>query len=172
MPRRRVDISVAPPFRESVSRTWLRRLVLYTLDVAFPGQTCQVSLALTDDDTVRELNLQYRGLDETTDVLSFAPDHPGPWEGPGEMPTDRDGSQPFVLPQEEPQPLGEVVVSYPQAARQARDAGHSVERELALLVIHGVLHLLGHDHHEQAEEARMREMETTILNSVPQAGES
>jgi len=171
MPRRRVDIAVAPPFRERVSRAWLRRVVLCALDVALPGQACQVSVALTDDDTVKGLNRRYRGLDEATDVLSFAPGHAGPWEGPGEAPQGVDGKQPFVLPEEEPRLLGEVVVSYPQAVRQAPPAGHSVERELALLVAHGVLHLLGHDHHEPAQEVRMRELQERILDHFFQAEE-
>jgi len=131
-----------------------------------------VSVALTDDDTVKGLNRRYRGLDEATDVLSFAPDHAGPWGGPGEAPPGVDGKQPFVLPQGEPRLLGEVVVSYPQAARQAPSAGHSVERELALLVAHGVLHLLGHDHHGAAQEVRMRELQQRVLEHFFQSEES
>jgi probable rRNA maturation factor len=166
MPEQRVDVAVALTFRASVSQPWLRRLVLHILDAVSPGQECQVSLALTDDETVRELNLRYRGLDETTDVLSFAPDHPGSWEGHEEVPSGPDDTQPFVLPQNEPQTLGEVVISHPQAERQAQIAGHTLERELAILVIHGVLHLLGYDHHEQEQETQMRDLESRILASA------
>jgi len=145
-------------------------VALRTLDVAYPGQACQVSLALTDDDTVRALNRRYRGLDETTDVLSFAPDDPGPWEGTESAPPNRGCQEPFVLPPGEQELLGEVVVSYPQAERQARSVGHPVEREVALLVVHGLLHLLGHDHLEDDEKDAMKELEERILRLVFQAG--
>ena len=170
MPRRRVDIAVAPPFRGLVSRTWLRRVALRTLDMACPGQACQVGLALTDDDTVRALNRRYRGMDETTDVLSFAPGNPGPWEGAESAPPDRGVQEGFVLPPGEQQPLGEVVVSYSQAEHQACSVGHPVERELALLVIHGLLHLVGYEHSEDDEKDAMKELEERILRLVFEAG--
>lgn len=170
MPRRRVDIAVAPPFRELVSRTWLRRVALRTLDAALPGRECQVSLALSDDDTIRALNRRYRGVDETTDVLSFAPDHPGSWEGDPGGPPEEGAKEPFILPPGEERPLGEVVISYPQAERQARSVGHTMERELALLIVHGLLHLLGYEHSEDEEKDEMRELEQEILRSVFQAG--
>lgn len=165
----------------------------------------QLSLLLTDDATVRALNAQYRGLDETTDVLSFSAEHPGHWEGddaaipPGSLADSAPGGVPeggiggfsvpdgapggvpgggigefvdgFVLPPGEPRPLGEVVISYPQAARQAAAAGRSVAGELRLLVVHGVLHLIGYDHAEPEETKLMQSLERAALRRLPSADE-
>ena len=72
----------------------------------------------------------------------------------------------FVLPPGEDLSLGEVIVSYHQAQRQASGDGHSVEREVALLLIHGVLHLLGYDHVEPGDEVIMKKMENSALRDV------
>ena len=96
----------------------------------------ELSVALVDDDEMRRLNRDYRGKDRTTDVLAFAL---------------REGEGTTV---QEPGLLGDVVISVPAAARQAEDRGHSLERELAELLVHGILHLLGHDHERSPAEAR------------------
>lgn len=165
----------------------------------------QLSLLLTDDATVRALNAQYRGLDETTDVLSFSSEHPGHWEGddaaapsdgasdgvPDDAPNgvidgfsvsdSAIGGVPegviggfvdgFVLPPGEPRPLGEVVISCPQAARQAAASGRSVAGELRLLVVHGTLHLIGYDHAEPDETRRMQSLERAALRRLPSSDE-
>lgn len=168
MPRRRVDIEVAPSFRKLVSRTWLRRLLLCALGTASARQ-CQVSLVVTDDDTIKMLNRQYRGLDEITDVLSFATNSSGDWEGQGNAPPHLKERRPFVLPDGEPHPLGEVIISYQQAARQADNLGHTVEKEISLLIVHGMLHLLSYDHTNSGEETRMKTMEAKILARLSKA---
>ncbi len=166
MPRRRIEIDIAPAFRASVPRTWLRAVALRALDVAAPNCALTLSLAVADDDTVRDLNRRYRGLDEVTDVLSFSPEHSGEWEGEEAKAPPTAGDSTFVLPPDTGELLGDVVVSYPQAARQAQAAGHPVERELALLVAHGVLHLAGHDHAEPEDEARMNALQEQALERV------
>ncbi|MBV9327560.1 MAG: rRNA maturation RNase YbeY [Chloroflexi bacterium] len=108
-----------------------------------------VSLHLVGDPTIRELNADHRGHDVATDVLSF------PLFAPG-----------FVLPAGEPVHLGDVVISYPRATAQADEYGHSVEREVAYLVAHGLLHVLGYDHEESAERARMRQKEEEALQPL------
>ena len=90
-------------------------------------------------------------IDRPTDVLSFAL---------------ADGTDEFALPPGVPRELGDVVVSYPRAVAQAEEYGHSVERELAYLVVHGVLHILGHDHELPAEQAAMRAREEAALALV------
>jgi len=146
------------------------------LDVALTdGAAPQVSLVVTGDEVVRVLNRDYRGLDEATDVLSFSATHPGHWEGEGQSSGINqedlgDGGQPaFVYPPDEPAPLGEVVIAYPQAQRQASARGVPLDRELALLIVHGVLHLAGHDHLEPGEEAVMQAKEQAALRSIPDA---
>lgn len=163
MPRRQVALHVFPPFAKRVSRPWLRKTALAALDVAFPGRSCQLSLVIADDETLHRLNREYRGLDEVTDVLSFSLRHPGQWQGQSEPPVPKDGREPFPVPPGVAEPLGEVIISYPQAERQAQECEQPLERELALLVVHGILHLLGYDHAEPQEERAMRAQEQEAL---------
>ena len=154
-----VLVAADEPYADEIDAGWLAgvvRAALVAADLAAPGE---VSLLITGDDTVRALNAEYRGLDETTDVLSFSAVHPGHWEGDGDGPdaesADESGIAGFVLPPGALPPLGEIIVSWPQAQRQAVGRGVSPQRELALLVIHGALHLLGYDHVEAEDAVRM-----------------
>lgn len=108
------------------------------------NRTCELSVLLADDAFVRDLNRRYRSVDRTTNVLAFP---------------QQDGSQ--VLPI--PTTLGDVVISVEKAGRDSAAAGHSLSDELKKLIVHGVLHLLGHDHRTQAQARRMRELEQTIM---------
>ena len=179
---RQVYLSVDEPFTGSIlsdilgdrlrnipgasAEDWLTYIAGAALDVALDGtEGAQMSLLITNDDTIRGLNAQFRGLDEVTDVLSFSADHPGHWEGEAEPPEDTGGFD-FVMPPGELTPLGEVIVSYPQAQRQAEQRGVPLEHELALLVVHGVLHLTGHDHLEPEESALMQSNERTALATL------
>ncbi len=172
---RQIHLSVAEDFRRDLSEPWLERVLELALEQALPPEAPgQVSLLVTDDATVRELNRVYRGLDEVTDVLSFSATHPGHWEGDGEPPPAAPADWPdFVLPPGQLPPLGEIIISYPQTRRQAAALRRPVDRELALLIVHGVLHLVGHDHVEPGETARMQEREQSALTAlfpVPEAG--
>ena len=170
-----IDISVDEPYQQELSEVWLRTVMEAALVEALPqGEPAQVGLVVTDDKTVQELNRQFRGLDEVTDVLSFSASHSGPWEGD---PQESDEASPasvdseelnFVLPPGEPSPLGEVIISFPQTIRQAQERNGPVERELALLIIHGVLHLVGYDHMEPEDEAQMQAKERSALAAVSQ----
>ena len=153
---------------------WLADAVRHGLaQVLQPDTVGQVSLLITNDATVRELNRQYRGLDETTDVLSFSAEHSGHWEGPdapslltGEGWGAGDHPAHFPIPDDEPPPLGDIVISLPQAARQAAAQSVPLCRELALLLVHGALHLLGHDHYDDDERAEMQRLERLALDAV------
>ena len=125
-----------------------------------------VSLVIADDETVRSLNAEYRGIDKTTDVLSFAFDNQGEYYGEGDAPTEWSADDGFVLPPGESAGLGEVIVSYPQAVRQAQQEGHSIERELAHLITHGILHLMGHDHMDDDEEREMDTRQRGVLERL------
>ncbi|MYC33364.1 MAG: rRNA maturation RNase YbeY [Chloroflexi bacterium] len=152
---------------------WLAAAVRHGLAQALPADTVgQVSLLITDDATVRELNRQYRGLDETTDVLSFSAEHGGHWEGTdtsspltGEGWGENEPPGQFPIPDDEPPPIGDIVVSLPYAARQAEQQGIPLCRELALLLVHGALHLLGHDHYDDGERAEMQQLERLALDA-------
>ncbi len=115
---------------------------------ALPAQFARADLTivLTDDACLHELNRAYLGIDETTDVLSF--------------PSNEEDPQTGV------RYLGDILISIPQAERQAREAGHPLESEIQLLVVHGVLHLLGYDHAEPGEKSKMWRAQADILKSL------
>lgn len=108
----------------------------------------EISVLFTDNEGIRQLNREYRGIDSPTDVLSF------PLSTPEEL---------AQTPAETEALLGDVVISVETARQQARQQGHSTKREAALLLTHGVLHLLGYDHGSEGERERMRRIETEIL---------
>jgi probable rRNA maturation factor len=146
-PAYRAAISVDERYRARVRARTLGALVRRTLaseDVSAPAT---VGVAITDSDTVRELNRRYRGEDAPTDVLSFS----------------LDGGDEFSAGAVADAELGEVVIAFPVAKRQAREAGHSIDAELAHLLVHGVLHLLGYDHQKPREAKVMRAREDALL---------
>ncbi|MCS7206933.1 MAG: rRNA maturation RNase YbeY [Dehalococcoidia bacterium] len=158
-----VSVTLFPPFRRRLAKWWLTQVVSAALAVHPEEGAASVDVVIADDETVRRLNHTYRGLDEVTDVLAFAFTHAGPYEGEGEPP-------PYD-PTPWPQPpgirhLGEVVLCYPQAVRQAQQAGRPVQAEVAHLIIHGVLHLLGYDHQEPAQEIVMQKLERQALEML------
>ena len=115
-----------------------------------PLERAELSLVLADDAMVQQLNLQYRGIDKTTNVLSFAAlddeDAPEPEDGP-------------LL-------LGDVIIAYETTAREAEEEGKKFPDHLAHLVVHGVLHLLGFDHMEDDEAEEMEHLERSILGML------
>jgi rRNA maturation RNase YbeY len=113
----------------------------------------ELTLVVTGDAVVREMNARYRGVDAVTDVLAF----PANEAGAG-----------FVESPEAFHYLGDVIIAYPRAAAQAEEAGHAVSEELRLLAVHGTLHLLGYDHATPSEEAAMWELQDRILAGLPQ----
>jgi len=145
-------ISIDEEFGGLVDEDWVRKIAQQILEAEGVAPPYEVSLVFTDSETVRQLNRDYRGLDMSTDVLAF---HMLSHEGSNDF---------FALPPDGITRLGEVIISYPTAVEQAKEQGQSTERELALLVIHGVLHLLGYDHEEPEEEAGMRAKERELLD--------
>lgn len=110
-----------------------------------PGDV-DLSIVLEDDERLRELNRDFLGIDAPTDVLSFPASE-----------TDPDTGARYI---------GDIIISVPYAVKGAAKAGHPVESELQLLVVHGVLHLLGHDHAEPEEKAKMWQAQAEILESL------
>jgi probable rRNA maturation factor len=114
----------------------------------------EVSVLLCTDAAIQKLNAQWRGKDAATDVLSFSQVEDAQVPFPGEAPT-----------------LGDVVISIERAEVQANELGHSVAQEVRCLLVHGVLHLLGHDHEGSEEDAaRMRTEEERLLNALMDSG--
>lgn len=149
-----IGISVEVEFRGLVDEDWVGRIAQQALKAEGVAPPYEVSLGFTDSETVQRLNRDYRGVDEATDVLAF-----------GMLPPE-EGDSSFVLPPDGITHLGEVIVCYPRAVEQAQEQGHSVDKELALLIIHGILHLLGYDHEKPEEEAKMRAREKELLEET------
>lgn len=113
----------------------------------------EVNVVIVDKQYMQELNHYYRGVDKPTDVLSFAI-------------TETRDEEPFYDAPEEDHMLGDIVICLDVAIAQAAEYNHPVERELAFLTVHGMLHLLGYDHEDENERVLMRSFEERILNEL------
>ena len=150
-----IDVQIDELLDHQVSAEGLQAAVEATL-LREGVTTAGVSLMIADDQLLHQLNLEYRGIDGPTDVLSFSARE-----------DVEDAAAQFVTAPEAADFLGDIVISLPYAARQAVVAGHSTARELHLLAIHGTLHLLGYDHATAEEEAVMWALQDAILASLP-----
>lgn len=134
----------------------------------------EVALTFVNDEAIREINKQYRGLDKPTDVLSFAMQEMG--EDELEIIYDGDDGDlsdaaalegdEFEVEEDFEEPLGDIIISVPRAIEQAGEYGHSVERELGFLFVHGFLHLIGYDHQSEEEEKEMFGKQEAILQKA------
>jgi probable rRNA maturation factor len=145
-----VVLQVEEEYEAKVEAEALRRSAVAVLAHERVALPCEIAVVVSGQDTMRDLNRRFRGIDMPTDVLSFPNEPRGPFAG-------------LVV---SPQYLGDVVISFSQAQSQARDAGHEVGAELVLLVVHGVLHLLGYDDAEPADRERMWAAQRTILHAL------
>ena len=139
-------------------RAFIRRVIRTALEAEGVTLPCEVDVLVTSDSGIHKLNLAQRGVDAPTDVLSF----PALELRPGEKPTAEDADPGTGLV-----PLGDMALSYERVAAQAKEYGHSNRRELAYLVTHSVLHLLGYDHLDEGEQkALMRAHEEAVMDKL------
>ena len=140
--------------------TLIKRCVRAALSSECVDLPCEVSVLITNDRAIREINREYRGVDAPTDVLSFPMQElrcPG-WNGVDTGSAD---------PESGLIPLGEIVLSADRVAKQARLYGRTVEYETAYLTVHSVLHLLGYDHIDEAEDKKiMRKQEKLAMKDL------
>jgi probable rRNA maturation factor len=151
-----INIVVEKGFGKQVKRDWLRRVAEKVLTAESTDSAAEVSLMITGQARIHELNRQYLGEDRPTDVLAF-PMQPAPETA--ERP-------PFIAPPDGIKHLGEVIISYTQAVIQAAERQQPIKKEVALLIIHGILHLLGYDHDVPEAERQMRAREAQILSRI------
>lgn len=130
----------------SLSKEILERAAVAVLRHESESLECELSIVLTDNEHLQELNLNYLGIDAPTDVLSFPASETDPETGA--------------------RYLGDILISVPRAQSQADSAGHALEAEVQLLVVHGTLHLLGYDHAEPEDKTRMWKAQAEILDSL------
>lgn len=150
-----IEISVKEDFRELINKDDMRKIVQQVLEIEKAPSPYEISIVFTDNETIHVLNRDYRGIDRATDVLSFC-------MASGE----EKEALPFILPPDDIVHLGEVIISYPQAAVQAAPQKHSIDMELTSLLIHGILHLLGYDHEDTSDEAKMQEREKQLFHDI------
>ena len=141
-----IEIEIEKPFLGLVDVGSLEQVAQQVLVLAEIEAQSELSLRITDDDTLKDLNLQYMGIDAPTDVLSF----PVAFQNP-------DTGNPY---------LGDILISYPTAAVQAEASGHPPTEEIKLLLVHGILHLLGYDHTTPEEKQAMWSLQDAILEAL------
>ncbi|MFN2195530.1 MAG: rRNA maturation RNase YbeY [Anaerolineales bacterium] len=124
----------------------LKRAVVETLQSSKTGHEADLSIVITDDPGIQKLNFEFRKINRPTDVLAFPSDE-----------VDPDTGRRY---------LGDVILSIQRAQAQAEAGNHTLEDELQLLVVHGVLHLVGYDHGEESEKARMDSLQNSILTRL------
>ncbi len=143
-----IYIQIADPLVDLVQPTKLEMAAQTALRQQAVEEDQDLTIAIEDDTRLQELNKEFLGIDAPTDVLSF--------------PSGGDE----VDPETGKAYLGDIILSYPRALEQANTAGHTVEDEMQLLVVHGVLHLLGFDHAEPEEKEEMWSAQNEILHSL------
>ena len=141
-----IHIQIEEPFEASIEPELLEKAALAVLQDQSYDLAAELSVVIDSDEKLRQLNRDFLGIDAPTDVLSFP-------------------SEEFD-PDEQAEYIGDVVISFPRALTQAQAAGHAVVNEIQLLVVHGVLHLLGHDHAEPQEKSKMWQAQSEILASL------
>lgn len=141
-----INLQVKRTVKLPVDKSSLLHTAQLTLGVEDATAGSDMSIVIGDDTLLKRLNLRYRSIDATTDVLSFP-----------SREIDPDTRSLY---------LGDVIISLLRAQDQASAGGHSLEDELKLLVVHGTLHLLGYDHLEQADKKKMQAAQDSVLNQL------
>ncbi len=140
-----VNVQIGTRYADKLKPALLRKTARATLDQQRVKHRVELTIVITGNAQLRALNRAFREVDAPTDVLSFA---------------TTDQLQPDTVY------LGDVIISYPKAKEQAKAGGHPVEAEVQLLVVHGVLHLLGHDHYTEAEKNVMWQAQAATLKKI------
>lgn len=163
-----IDLQIMTPLEEGISEEWtthISKKILFSID---PKKDVRVEIVFTDDDVMRSINSQYRGFDETTDVLAFMM---GNTCSDSNLTTGADliNSELWIQSEAIPTILGEVMVSVPMAAKQAAERNVTLKTEISHLLVHGILHLWGYDH-EQLEDAKRMNLKAWSIIEVLDKG--
>jgi probable rRNA maturation factor len=158
----RIDITIDKEFKKDLSVPWLRSIARQILIAQCAEASSEMGIYVTGQDKIRELNRAYRSKDCPTDVLSFS-------FFVQEAAADATNHPDFPPMNGTSINLGEVVISLPQAEIQATEYGHPLKKELARLLIHGVMHLLGFDHEVESDAINMEDRELDILKTLEPA---
>jgi probable rRNA maturation factor len=140
-----IMINVSNTVSHKVDLELLEKAIRITLETHNKADT-DLTLQITNDETIRQLNNAYRGVNEATDVLAF--------------------NQDFINPETNQLYLGDIIISIDRASIQALENSHTINKECALLTIHGTLHLLGYDHSNEQEKLAMWKIQDKILQNL------
>ncbi len=144
----------------NINTAKIRDLSAFLLNsLGLPGH--EVSIRFVGSRAIRELNRSYRGKDRTTDVLSFAQKS---WKKPLALPSKKSGR--VTARKHVPETLGDIVISVKDAARNARSIGQDLDREVTFLIVHGLLHLCGHDHENTSDMKRMFAIQDQLMSKL------
>ena len=143
-----ISVQISAEFESAINSVLLEKAAQAALAMHASDPAADLSIVVENDAFLQHLNGQYLGIDAPTDVLSFPS---------GEEMADPESGRPY---------LGDIILSYPRAAEQAAATQETVEDELQLLVVHGVLHLLGHDHAGTEEKERMWNAQAGVLSAL------
>ena len=144
--------------KQKLSQKYLNKIAGEALGVAGFKKPVEISLVVTGEKRIRALNKKYRGTDKVTDVLSFGNN--------AATKTAKNKTVKFINPPESVLHLGEIFICYSRAIKQAKQKKHSVKREMTILLIHGILHLLGYEHREDYESSEMKVIEEKVLINI------
>jgi probable rRNA maturation factor len=148
-----INILVDEGVEAGIEPSWLEDVAQRVLAAEKADAKAEVGIVVTGQEMVQQLNRDYRGQDEPTDVLAFSTREEA--DGPS-----------FIFAPDGLLHLGEVIISYPQALKQAEEHGHTLKRELSILLIHGLLHLLGYEHEEKEPRSKMQAREKELLSLI------
>lgn len=138
-----VNATIQKQYKKLVKTTFVTTIANKVLKILCIPDKSELSVIICSDEFIQDLNCKYRLQDEPTDVLSFPSDE--------------------IDPQTDSRYYGDVIISYPRTVAQAQAGGHAVEDELALLIVHGILHLLGYDHEEENKQKEMWKIQNGLL---------
>ena len=141
-----IHLEIEEKFQQHVSHRLIQKAAQTALTAGRVDPAASLAILITDDQRMKQLNSRYRKVSQTTDVLAF----PADFEDP-------DTNLPY---------MGDVIISFPKAKTQAESRSHSVEAELQLLTVHGVLHLLGYDHLDLDQKTEMWRLQQEVLSRL------
>jgi probable rRNA maturation factor len=145
-----ISVEIMPRSTPAAIRALIRKVSRKTLASTELTGSTRLSVHLVGDEEIHRINAEHRGVDAPTDVLSFPQ-------------IETSG---FVTPPGEPQHVGDIVLSLDRVHTQAEEYGHSFEREIGYLTAHGILHCLGYDHEDEADQVIMREREEAVMRAA------
>jgi len=152
----KVQISIARRTGCKIKRSWFKKVIAFVLSEEKITGNVMVDLLVTGERQIRHINKMYRRIDRATDVLSFSFLEKKQHRGKTKFPLEADGNE----------HLGEIIISFPRAIKQANRNGYKPEIELIRLITHGMLHLLGYDHKKTADAAKMMAREQLIMEEI------